>query len=189
MVDLLGLFGWRRAGNPPRGFAREREDDAAPGRLGGRLGNLLNIPTIPGLSGKPGAQAAPSAKTDSRADAKPDASPDAPPLARAAGGNPALRSREARLTTMLHGASRAGYLAAARALQDPAARRATSGAVQSARTALVPSLVDGWFEASAGLDAGASGRKGGNAAAGSLAGRVAPPADGSDCPVCIVGPQ
>lgn len=85
--------------------------------------------------------------------------------------------------------SRAGYLAAARALQDPAARRATSGAVQSARTALVPSLVDGWFEASAGLDAGPGGRKGGNAVAGSLAGRVAPPADGSDCPVCIVEPQ
>ena len=74
--------------------------------------------------------------------------------------------------------SRAGYLAAARALREPAARRAASGAMQSARTALVPSLVDGWFAAS--TMQGAAPR---------ATPRVAPPADGSDCPVCIVEPQ
>lgn len=90
--------------------------------------------------------------------------------------------------------SRAGYLATMRALQDPAARRAASGAAQSARTALVPSLVDGWFAATAVAGAGsgsastASGARGGQSP-GHAQPRVAPPSDGGDCPVCIAEPQ
>jgi allantoin racemase len=72
--------------------------------------------------------------------------------------------------------SRAGFLATVAALRDPARGRAASAALRSSRTALVPSLVDGWFAASGGAQAAASPR-------------LAPPADGSDCPVCIVDPH
>ena len=80
------------------------------------------------------------------------------------------------------------------AQEDPAARRAASGAAQSARTALVPSLVDGWFAATAVAGAGsgsastASGARGGQSP-GHAQPRVAPPSDGGDCPVCIAEPQ
>jgi lipopolysaccharide export system ATP-binding protein len=113
MVDFLSLFGRRRTANPSRGFARDPADAPSSGGIGGRLGSLLNVPTISGLSGK----------------VKP-ASPaqvDAPPLAPPANGKPALRGREATLSAMLHGTSRPGYLAASNLEKSFGSRKVVRG--------------------------------------------------------------
>lgn len=75
--------------------------------------------------------------------------------------------------------SRFGYLAAVEALRDAARGEAARGPRRSARVGLVPGLVDAWFAASG----AGPGEAGGAAPAGPA--RLAPPRDGSDCPVCI----
>jgi allantoin racemase len=82
--------------------------------------------------------------------------------------------------------SRHGYRAAAEALRDPDARRAAVGAMRSGRTGLVPSLLDGWFEASRAQHDGDAAR---TAAASPALPRLSPPSDGSDCPVCVTDPR
>ncbi len=72
--------------------------------------------------------------------------------------------------------SRSGFLATVEALRDPAQRQAASATLRSTRTGLVPSLVDAWFAAAQDGPAAATPR-------------LAPPADGGDCPVCIADPQ
>ena len=97
MVDFLGLFGRRRAAKKPRGFAREQMDI---GSLGGRIGNLLNMP----LRDRPSIVPVPA-----RVDAPPLAPPSAPlPVA-----PPRQRRRERGAgSAPLPMASRAGYLVA-----------------------------------------------------------------------------
>ena len=67
--------------------------------------------------------------------------------------------------------SRAGFLATIAAARDPAQRAAATGARRSARTTLVPALVDAWCAA--------PGRGMASAPA------ALPPSDAADCTVCI----
>ncbi|MCU0758975.1 MAG: aspartate/glutamate racemase family protein [Steroidobacteraceae bacterium] len=90
--------------------------------------------------------------------------------------------------------SRHGFLAAVAAARDPERARDARGAVASTRHGLVPSLVDGWFAVAARVPAaGAPGAEPGpgRAATGREATppRLAPPSDGSDCPVCVDEPE
>ena len=75
--------------------------------------------------------------------------------------------------------SRYGYQATVAALRDPGRGEVAKAPARSARVGLVPGLVDAWFAASGASTAEASG------SAASAAPRLAPPRDGSDCPVCI----
>ncbi len=67
--------------------------------------------------------------------------------------------------------SRAGFLATIAAARDPVLRAPATGSRRSSRTALVPALVDAWFQA--------SGREGASKP------DAAPPTDGGDCAVCV----
>lgn len=75
--------------------------------------------------------------------------------------------------------SRYGYQATVAALRDPGRGEVAKAPARSARVGLVPGLVDAWFAASGASTAEAPG------SAASAAPRLAPPRDGSDCPVCI----